>query len=144
MANGQVALVSTEGLRSERSTRVVYFVAEEDPAKAETIIGAIMAPNERVEAWGPLPEAAVKAIGLKPGEFRRLPRHANFARREDQVQLRDLDTEKPLVISGVRARQDVTGHNVRYFLAFGLASAIIALTLVYLFYFDLSWRIYLP
>ena len=53
--------------------RVVYYVAEEDPAKAEAIIKAFMAPNERVEAWGPLPEAAVKAIGLKPGECRRSP-----------------------------------------------------------------------
>jgi hypothetical protein len=76
MANGQVALVRTEGLRGEPSTRVVYFVAEEDPGKAEAIIGAVMAPNERVEAWGPLPEAAVKAIGLKPGEFRHFPRDA--------------------------------------------------------------------
>jgi len=28
-----------------------------------------MAPNEKVEAWGRLPEAAVKALGLKPGDF---------------------------------------------------------------------------
>ena len=103
-----------------------------------------MAPNERVEAWGPLSEAAVKAIGLKPGEFRQFPRDATPARREDQIQLRDPDAEKPLVISGVRARQGVTGHNVRYVLAFGLVGAIIALTLLYLFYFDLSWRIHLP
>jgi hypothetical protein len=30
-----------------------------------------MAPNERVEAWGALPELAVKALGLKPGDFTR-------------------------------------------------------------------------
>ncbi len=70
MANGQVVLVITERLGGGLPMRVVYYVAEEDPAKAEAIIGAVMAPNERVEAWGPLPEAAVKAIGLKPGEFR--------------------------------------------------------------------------
>jgi len=28
-----------------------------------------MAPNESVEALGQLPEAAVKALGLKPGDF---------------------------------------------------------------------------
>jgi len=44
-------------------------VAEGDPAKATAIIAAIMAPNESVEALGQLPEAAVKALGLKPGDF---------------------------------------------------------------------------
>jgi hypothetical protein len=82
MANGQVALVTTAGLGGGPPTRVVYFVAEEDPVKAEAIIGAVMAPNERVEAWGPLPEAAVNAIGLKPGEFRQFSRDADPARRE--------------------------------------------------------------
>jgi hypothetical protein len=45
-------------------------VAEQDPAKAEALIAAMMAPNERVEAWGPLPEAAVKELGLKSGDFK--------------------------------------------------------------------------
>jgi hypothetical protein len=44
-------------------------VAEGDSAKAVAIIAAMMAPNERVEAYGPLPEVAVKALGLKPGDF---------------------------------------------------------------------------
>jgi len=35
-------------------------VAEQDPEKAKAIIGAMMAPNEKVEACGRLPEAAVK------------------------------------------------------------------------------------
>jgi hypothetical protein len=69
MANGQVILVTTEPLSGEPPIRTVYYVAEEDPVKAEAIVGALMAPNEKVEAWGPLPEAAVKALGLKPGEF---------------------------------------------------------------------------
>ena len=51
--------------------RSVYYVAEQDPAKAEAIVAAMMAPNERVEAWGLLPEPAVKALGLKPGDFTR-------------------------------------------------------------------------
>ena len=40
-----------------------------------------------------------------------------------------------LKISEVRARQGATGHNVRYVLGFGLAGAIIAMTVIYLFYF---------
>jgi hypothetical protein len=39
-------------------------------SEAQAIIAKIMAPNEKVEAYGPLPEAAVEALGLKPGEFR--------------------------------------------------------------------------
>ena len=69
MANGQVVLITTEALDNGPPVRSVYFVAEENPAKAEAIVAAMMAPNERVEAWGPLPEAAVKALGLKPGDF---------------------------------------------------------------------------
>jgi hypothetical protein len=53
--------------------RTVYYVAEEDPAKAEALVAAIMAPNETVEACGRLPAAGVKALGLKPGEFRNFP-----------------------------------------------------------------------
>jgi hypothetical protein len=69
MANGQVVLITTEPLDGGPPVRSVYFVAEGNPAKAEAIVAAMMAPNERVEAWGPLPEAAVKALGLKPGDF---------------------------------------------------------------------------
>ena len=71
MANGQVVLVTTEPLGGGLPVRSVYYVAEQDPAKAEAIIAAMMAPNERVEAWGPLPEPAVKALGLKPRDFTR-------------------------------------------------------------------------
>jgi hypothetical protein len=71
MANGQVVLVTTEPLGGGSPVRSVYYVAEQDPAKAEAIIAGMMAPNERVEAWGTLPELAVKALGLKPGDFTR-------------------------------------------------------------------------
>jgi hypothetical protein len=71
MPNGQVVLVTTEALRGGSPMRTVYYVAEEDPTKAQAIIAKFMAPNEKVEAYGLLlPEAAVKALGLKPGEFR--------------------------------------------------------------------------
>ena len=67
MANGQVVLVTTEGLSSVPLTRTIHYVAEEDPTKAQTIIAKIMAPNQKVEAFGLLPEAAVKALGLTLG-----------------------------------------------------------------------------
>jgi hypothetical protein len=72
MANGQVVLVTTEPLGGGPPVRSVFFVTEGDSAKAVAavaIIAAMMAPNERVEAYGPLPEVAVKALGLKPGDF---------------------------------------------------------------------------
>jgi hypothetical protein len=69
MANGQVVLVTTEGLSGGLPMRTVYYVAEEAPAKAEAIIAKFMAPNEKVEAYGSLPQAAVQALRLKPGEF---------------------------------------------------------------------------
>ncbi len=69
MANGQVVLVTTEPLEGGSPVRSIYYVAEQDPAKAAAIVGTMMAPNEKVEAWGPLPEVAVKALGLKPGDF---------------------------------------------------------------------------
>ena len=69
MANGQVVLVTTEPLEGGSPVRSLYYVAEQDPAKAKAIVEAMMAPNETVEAWGPLPEVAVQALGLKPGDF---------------------------------------------------------------------------
>ena len=71
MANGQVVLITTEQLGERPVTRTVYYVAEEDPVRAAAIIVAVMAANETVVAYGPLPDAAVKAMGLGPGEFRR-------------------------------------------------------------------------
>src|SRR5216683_6124024 len=69
MADGQVVLVTTEPLGGGSPVRSVYFVAEQDPEAAKAIIDAMTAPNEKVEAWGRLPEAAVKALGLKRGDF---------------------------------------------------------------------------
>jgi hypothetical protein len=69
MADGQVVLVTTEPLDGGPLVRSVYFVAEQDAETATAIVAAMMAPNEKVEAWGRLPEAAVKALGLKRGDF---------------------------------------------------------------------------
>jgi hypothetical protein len=69
MADGQVVLVTTEPLEGGSPVRLVYFVAEQDPEAAKAIIGAVMAPNEKVEACGRLPEAAVEALRLKRGDF---------------------------------------------------------------------------
>jgi hypothetical protein len=71
MADGQVVLVTTQPLGGGAPVRSVYFVAEPDPEKATAIIAAVMAPNEQVEALGRLPEAAVKALGLKHRDFSR-------------------------------------------------------------------------
>ena len=48
MANGQVVLVTTEGLNGGLPMRTVYYVAEEDPTKAQAINAKIMAPDEKV------------------------------------------------------------------------------------------------
>jgi hypothetical protein len=45
------------------------------------------------------------------------------------------DGEHPIVVEKDRARQGVTGHHVRYVLAFGLAAGVVALAAIYLFYF---------
>jgi hypothetical protein len=71
MADGQVVLVTTEPLGGGSPVRSVYYVAEPDSETARAIIAAVMAPNEKVEAWGRLPEAAIKALGLKRGDFTR-------------------------------------------------------------------------
>ena len=52
-----------------------------------------------------------------------------------EYQVSDRDAKRSIVMSEVRARQGVTGHNVRYVLGFGLAGAIIVLAVLYLFYF---------
>src|SRR5258708_35884970 len=82
MADGQVVLVTTEPLGGGSPVRSVYFVAEKDPEKAKAIIGAMMAPNEKVEAWGRLPEAAVKSLELTPGDVKHGgPPSSEFTRR---------------------------------------------------------------
>ncbi|WP_312017526.1 hypothetical protein [Bradyrhizobium sp. AUGA SZCCT0431] len=61
--------MTTEPLAGGSPVRSVYFVAAQDPEAAKAIIAAMMAPNEKIEAWARLPEAAVKALGLKPRDF---------------------------------------------------------------------------
>ena len=46
-----------------------FVVAESDPAKAEQIIKAVMAPNEEVNAIGPVSADQIQAFGLKSGDF---------------------------------------------------------------------------
>ena len=45
-----------------------YVVAKSDPAKAEQLIKAVMAPNE-VNAVGPVPADRMKAFGLRSDDF---------------------------------------------------------------------------
>ena len=42
--------------------------------------------------------------------------------------------EPPITLPTVKARQGVTGHNVRYVLAYGLTGAVAVLAVVYLIY----------
>ena len=72
MPDGQIVLVTTEPLEGgDEPLRTIYYVAEEDPTKAEAIFAEGMAPNEKVEALAIFEEAAVEAIGLEQGEFKR-------------------------------------------------------------------------
>ena len=73
MANGQLVLVTTERLEGGSPLKVVYLVAEEDPTKAAATVAALMAPNEKVESLGPLPEAVLEALKIKPGDFTHYP-----------------------------------------------------------------------
>jgi hypothetical protein len=45
------------------------------------------------------------------------------------------EDDVPVVISGNKARAGVTGHHVRYVLAFGLASSIIAFVVIGLYFY---------
>jgi hypothetical protein len=46
----------------------------------------------------------------------------------------DRRTAQEPVVSTPRARQGVTGHNVRYVLAFGIAAVVVAFVIVYFVY----------
>ena len=45
------------------------------------------------------------------------------------------NSEPRIVVPTRRARQGVTGHNVRYVLGYGLAGVIIVFTVIYWIYF---------
>src|SRR5882762_3035966 len=48
--------------------RALTAASVRPPLASILLFGRIIAPNAMVEAWGRLPEAAVKALGLKPPE----------------------------------------------------------------------------
>ena len=48
----------------------------------------------------------------------------------------DSRTRQLVTVTTDRARQGVTGHNVRYVLGLGLAGVIIAFALIYILYFS--------
>jgi hypothetical protein len=70
MADGQAVLVITEPLGGGEPQYTLCYVAEEEAAKAAQIVALVAAPNETVKTLGPVPEAAIRAFGLKRGEFR--------------------------------------------------------------------------
>jgi hypothetical protein len=42
--------------------------------------------------------------------------------------------DRPVIENEVQARQGVTGHNVRYVLAYGIVGVVIAFAIIYLLY----------
>ena len=74
MANGQVVLVTTEGLSGGSPMRAVYYVAEEDPTKAQAIID-YRNENGRFNSI----EDIQKVKGIKEGEFSKI---------KDQIRVR--------------------------------------------------------
>ena len=61
--------VTTLQLGSGEPMFTEFVVAESDPAKAERIIKAVMAPNEEVKVVDPVPADQIKAFGLKSGDY---------------------------------------------------------------------------
>ena len=58
----------------------------------------------------------------------------NSNTRAPEYKNADRQTAQQPVVPAARARQGVTGHNVRYVLGFGLAAVVIAFLIVYLIY----------
>jgi hypothetical protein len=67
--SGFLVRVTTLQLGSGEPMFTEFVVAESDPAKAEQIIKAVMAPNEAVNAVGPVSADQIKAFGLKSGDY---------------------------------------------------------------------------
>jgi hypothetical protein len=61
----------------------------------------------------------------------RAPEYKNADRRT----AREAGSASQAVVPTQRARQGVTGHNVRYVLGFGIAGIVVAFLIVYLVYF---------
>jgi Flp pilus assembly protein TadB len=55
-----------------------------------------------------------------------------FLKQKVRSSMSHTDNDKPEIVSTTEARSGVTGHNVRYVLAFGLAGVIIAFVLLLL------------
>ena len=65
---GVLVRVTTFRLGGGEPMPTDFVVAESDPAKAEQLIKAVMAPKE-VNAIGPVPADRMKAFGLRSGDF---------------------------------------------------------------------------
>ena len=72
MADGLIILAITLHRTGGPPFKVIYFVNETKPDKALAIVKAHTDPNVmslQMDAWGPIPEAAIKALNLQPGEY---------------------------------------------------------------------------
>ena len=66
---GQMVKVTTPAMGGGPPLRSAVVVAEPDPKKAEDLVRAMAAPNEIVEAVGPLTANVLKLFDLKPEQF---------------------------------------------------------------------------
>jgi hypothetical protein len=55
--------------------------------------------------------------------------------RQDQLDSSDAPNNERTVLPTQRARQGVTGHNVRYVLSFGIAAVVVVFAAIWLVYF---------
>lgn len=69
MGYGRIVKLTTQ--TATGSDAVMYIVAEQDPAKAESIVRAKAPIGATVEAVGRASEHLLAALGLAPGEFKR-------------------------------------------------------------------------
>jgi hypothetical protein len=71
-ADGRIILATTRHRSGGPPFKIIYLVNETDPDKALEIVRTHTDPNVmnlHMDAWGPIPEAAIKALNLQPGEF---------------------------------------------------------------------------
>ena len=55
--------------------------------------------------------------------------------RAPEYKAADREAAREPAVPATRARQGVTGHNVRYVLGFGIAALVVAFFILYLIYF---------
>jgi len=89
-------------------------------------------PNNGYYNEGPLVEAREQEVQVAPGLNQRLPSRRSIMPDKRAPEYKEADRRTGAdEVSKVRARAGVTGHNVRYVLAFGLLAVIVGFVIVY-------------